>query len=940
MSVSSITKLLLIVSIVIALLIMVIAVVRLQRNKKNGFSWTGKKKAGMAILSILLALLIVANGAVFSFNNILNQYFSSVKVDDMAVEEATEASRDITARLEEEGIVLMENKNNVLPLDTANAGNINVFGISSVSLVYGGSGSGASDESGNVSLQEGLLEAGFSLNDELTSFYQDRLPKKEDTNIFNLKGGDYNIYEPAVSEYSDALLKNAKEFSDTAIVVISRSGGEGGDLPFDMAEYQGGDAGKHYLELQNLESEMLTMVKDNFENVIVIVNSSNAMELGFLEDEGIDAAIWIGGPGETGCKAVGRVLSGEVNPSGRLTDTYAYDVTTSPAYYHAGDFYYTENGKKTGNKYVEYAEGIYVGYRYYETRFIDNETGACDEDSYQKAVQYPFGYGTSYTTFEKEIEAYEEKDGMISVDVKVTNTGAVAGKEVVQIYYTAPYTVGGTEKSHVVLAAFDKTGLLEANESETVTLEFSVEDMASYDQNTEGAYVLDAGDYEIKLMDNSHDLLDSVIYTVDERVVYDEANPRQTDMVPAENVFDYAAGDVTYVSRADWTGTLPTERVESKEGTSDILYQMNKDNINEIYCAADPEAEMIVTGEKNGMTLEDMVGVNYEDESWDLLLNQMSLEEMGNLIGYAGFSTIAVDSVGKASTIDIDGPAGLNALTSDISGVQFPSEVVIASTFNTGLANEMGVTYAQEANANGVNGLYAPAANIHRTPFSGRNFEYYSEDPLISGKMGSAVVQGTNSCGIGTYVKHFALNDQETNRSGVAVWSNEQAAREIYLKAFEPIVKEGKTTGIMTSYNRIGTVWAGGNYQLITDVLRNEWGFRGMVITDYDNGGYMNPDQALRAGGDAMLSTLGHVPTDVTTKSAYGQQQMRRACKNILYTVVNSRAYTDPVTMSFPYWLLAAGIVDLIAAAGLFLLMMKTTSKPTIVVMTEQKYKK
>jgi len=928
MSVSSITLGLFIFSIVASI---ALAVLLLMRKKKNNVSL---KKLTVVGISVLLIVSIGVNGAVHSFNNIINQYFSSVEVDDLAVDEATQASKSITTRLEEEGIVLLENKGNVLPLNTNKK--VNAFGISSISLIYGGNGSGASDESENITLQQGLAEAGFEVNDELTKFYESHLPEKEATNIFNLKGGDYNIYEPAVSEYSTELMNNAKAFSDVALVVISRSGGEGGDLPFDMAEYTGGDAGKHYLELQDLEIAMLNMVKENFENVIVMINSSNAMELGFLEDEKIDGAIWVGGPGATGCIAIGEVLAGTVNPSGRLADIYAYDATSAPAYYNAGNFFYTDGGEKTANKYVEYAEGIYVGYRYYETRYVDNVTGECDEEKYQKAVQYPFGYGLSYTSFEKELVNYSVENGEITVTVRVTNTGNKAGKEVVQLYYTAPYTLGGIEKSHVVLAAFDKTQVLKEGESEELILSFNVEDMASFDTKADKAYVLDAGTYEIKLMDNSHNLIESFTYDVADKIVYSKDNPRKTDLIAAESIFDYVAGDVKYVSRADWDGTLPMTRVESKEAFGNVLFEMDKNNIAALYCSNDPDAEAVVTKQNNGLTLEDMIGVSYDDPAWDLLLNQMSLEEMGKLIGFAGFSTIEVESIEKAATIDVDGPAGLNALTSDISGVQFPSEVVIASTYNVDLVEEMGSTYAQEANANGVNGLYAPAANIHRTPFSGRNFEYYSEDSLLSGKMGAAMVAGCNDCGIVTYVKHFALNDQETNRSGIATWSNEQAIREIYLKAFETIVKEGKATGIMSSYNRIGTVWAGGNYELLTTVLRDEWGFCGIVISDYDNGGYMSTDQAIRAGGDAMLSTLGHAPTDITTSSNYGKQQMREACKNILYTVVNSRAYTDPVTMGFPYWLLILGIVDVLLLGGSLLLVMKATRKEVITIITEQ----
>ena len=915
MNVEKVTKILAVAMPIIAVLLILAMIVRSGKVKKQGGTRTKAQKVIAVLLCVLLVFGAVANVAVYMFNNIINQYFSSVKVDELAVGDATEASRQMSERLAEEGIVLLKNQDSVLPLGE-NA-KVNVFGMASIRLVYGGSGSGASDESANVSLQQGLANAGISVNEELTQFYQGNKPDEKKTNIFNLKGGDYNIHEPAVSAYSQQLLDNAKAFSDTALVVFSRSGGEGGDLPMDMADYTGGDAGKHYLELQAVEREMLDMVKENFSNVIVIINSSNAMELGFLEEEGIQAAIWVGGPGSTGCNAIGSVLAGTVNPSGRLTDIYAYDLTTAPAYYNAGDYEYYINGERAKQNYVEYAEGIYVGYRYYETRYINNETFECDEDAYQATVQYPFGYGLSYTSFTQEITNHKENDGKIEVEVKITNTGSVAGKEVAQIYFTAPYTIGGVEKSHVVLAAFGKTELLEPGESETLELVFDVEDMASYDEYVNGCYVLDGGDYQIKLMNNSHDVIDSFVYTVKETVVYNEGNPRSSDNTAAVNLFDYAAGDVVYVSRADWEGTLPTERVESKETTQVVLDQMNKENAVSIYCQDNNEgASTITTGANNGLMLEDMVGLDYDDPQWDLLLDQLTMDEMTKLIGYGGFATASIDSIGKVTTIDIDGPAGLNALTSDISGVQFPSETLIASSFNTELAAEMGATYADEAIANGVTGLYAPAANIHRTPFSGRNFEYYSEDPVLSAKMGAAVVQGTNTRGVYTYIKHFALNDQETNRSGIAVWSNEQAIREIYLKAFEDIVKEGGTKAIMSSYNRIGTVWAGGCKELLTNVLREEWGFVGMVASDYDNGGYMNVDQAIRAGGDIMLSTLGHPPTEVSTQSATGQQAIRRAVKNVLYTVVNSRAYTDPITYTFPYWLVALIAVDAVIVLG------------------------
>lgn len=907
MNVAQITKMVLVISIIFAVLM--VAFVTVKGKKQDAAE---KKKGKKIVTCILLAVIIAANGAIYAFNNIINQHFSSVKVDDMAVDDTTAASKEITTRIEEEGIVLLENKDNTLPLNVEKNAKVNVFGQSSTAIVYGGAGSGASDETDNVTLQEGLKQAGFDVNEDLTKFYEEHKTKKKGQNVFNLKGGDYNINEPAPSEYSDKLISDAKKFSDTAIVVFSRNGGEGGDLPMDMASYTGGDAGKHYLELQSCEQEMLSMVEKNFEHVIVLVNSSNAMELGFLEDKNVDAALWIGGPGSTGCVAVGEVLGGAINPSGRLVDTYAYDLTTAPAYYNAGDFTYTSNGEDTSEHYVEYAEGIYVGYRYYETRYVDNATGKCDEDAYGKVVQYPFGYGLSYTSFEQKITHHEVKDGKINIEIEVKNTGKVAGKDVAQVYVTAPYTNGGIEKSFVELEGFAKTGMLEPGKSEKVTVSFDVEDMAAYDYVEQGCYVLEKGTYEIKLMNNAHDVLDSFTYDVEDTIVYNEDNARSSDKTAAVNTFDFVAGDVNYVSRSDWEGTLPTERVEKKEATAEILDQLNLDNINKLYVNPSNEGDKITTGADNGLTLSDMAGVPYDDEKWDKLLDELSVDEMAKLMGYGGFSTVEIASIDKVATIDIDGPAGLNALTSDISGVQFPSEAVIGSTYNVELVDEMGQTYAQEANAHGVVGLYAPGVNIHRTPFSGRNFEYYSEDPVLNGKLGAAMTRGCNSMGVYCYPKHFALNDQETNRSGVCVWSNEQAMREIYLKAFEIVVKEGNNHGLMSSYNRIGTVWSGGCKELLTNVLRGEWGFEGAVATDYANAKLLNADQALMAGGDLMLSTTGATLSDKVTGSIEGQQKLRQASKNVLYMVVNSRAYTNPVEMGFPYWILAQVALNIV----------------------------
>lgn len=917
MSNEGIIKVIVLVVAVLSITILVAGFMWARKNKIKKKLW---RRIKTSILTLFLLIIFVANFAILQFNVVIAQTLDKGNINTQKLEEGRNNSKELIEEIQEEGIVLLENKNNTLPLDISNNNevNVNVFGQSSISLTYGGSGSGASNESSNVTIQEGLENAGLKVNSQLTDFYNGHSQAKEEVNIFELTGGNYYLSEPETSDFSEELLNNAKDFSEVALIVLSRNGGEGGDLPMSMSEYTG-EIDKHYLELSKSEREMIDMVKSmDFSKVIVLINSSNAMELGFLEEEGIDAALWIGGPGSTGANSVGKVLTGDVNPSGRLVDTYAYDLTTAPAYYNTGNFNYTnteriertmQGDKKLHQNFVNYQEGIYVGYRFYETRFVNNETGKYDEEAYNKTVQYPFGYGLSYSNFKQEIVDYKTENGKIKVTVKVTNTGDKAGKEVVQVYYTAPYYEGGIEKSHVVLGAFDKTEVLEAGASETLTLEYDIEDMASYDYKNEKAYVLDEGKYEIKLMNNSHDVIDSREYTVNEKVIYNEDNKRTSDEIAATNQFDYAAGDFEYVSRSDWEGTLPLERTKDKEASEEL-----KNGFNEIIVKNNEDDKDIIFAE-HGLKLEDMIGADYDDPKWEQLLEQISLDEMVKLISFGGYATQEIISIDKPKTTDVDGPAGINNVLNKVTGTQYNSEVVIASTWNLDLAQKMGEYFADEAIAIGVSGLYAPAVNIHRTPFSGRNFEYYSEDPLLSGKMGSEVVKGAKSKGVYCYVKHFALNDQETNRYGVATWSNEQAIREIYLKAFEIPVKEGKTTAIMSSFNRIGTVWAGGNYDLLTTVLRDEWGFEGMVITDYFSGGYMNQDQAIRAGNDLMLSTMGAEMMGAGDRTNTAKQAMRQATKNILYTVANS------VGMEFdnggvPYWIFLLGFID-IALLGL-----------------------
>ena len=891
-----------------------------ERNEKRP-----PRKKGIVPIAVLLTIGLVVNIACGIFYSAITPFMTAnlnplltgqkqvTTGQSLTVEQAAEQSRAMAQELVQEGAVLLKDQNNALPLAEGTA--VNLFGYGSVDPIYGGSGSGASDTSSNIDLVTGLTNAGFTVNQELVDFY-----KKSGVSRAAQKGFEGSNFTPAevpAAQYTDTLLQNAKAFSDVAIVTFSRVGGEGGDLPQDMyaAGYSKTDDGRHYLELTQDEEDLLALIKaQGFGKVIVLINSSNAMELGFLEDDSIDAALWIGSLGSTGFNAVGEILSGKVNPSGRLSDTYAYDLTTAPAYWNAGDFTYSN----LKHHYVEYAEGIYVGYRFYETRYVDNTTGVCDEAAYAKAVQYPFGYGLSYTTFEQSIADYKTTDSAIEMTVEVKNTGAVAGKDVVQVYYTAPYTIGGIEKSHVVLAGFAKTSLLEPGASEKVTITFAPEDMASYDETGAKAYVLEAGTYQIKLMSNAHDVIDQREYEVPATITYSGDNARSTDLVAATNEFeDVAQGQIKqYVSRADWEGTLPTTRTDGKTASAETVAAKENTPVYE-----NNDSDQPITIADHGLTLEDMTGLDYDDPKWDDLLEQLSVDDMTNMISNGGWSTPEVASVGKPATNDLDGPAGINSLVSSLKGVSFPSEVIVGSSWNTDLAQRFGTAFGAEAAANHVVGLYAPGMNIHRTPFSGRNFEYYSEDGLLSGKMGAAMVQGVDSQGVYTYIKHFALNDQESNRLSISVWANEQSIREIYLKPFELSVKEGGTTAVMSSYSRLGNTWAGASKALLTDVLRNEWGFHGMVVTDsaMGNTSWMDINLALRAGGDMMLCLMG-VKLDSSSNTA--QQAMRRACHNILYTQANSIAIAAAVDNT-PYWLILLAIVDSILLIAIVLLILK-----------------
>jgi beta-glucosidase len=737
----------------------------------------------------------------------------------------------ISEELSDEGIVLLKNTDGLLPLTD---GKVNVFGYAAYNIRYGGSGSGGADASSALDLFAGLKNAGISFNETLDAFYraQDDLSQKGSSNglisVIVTMMGKKTTDEPAIDYLTDDVVAQAKEYSNTALVVIGSDGVEATDFTLNA------------LALTKNRTDLFDKICANFENVIVVVNAGNAMELGFLEQyPSIKAALWIGTPGPKGCNSLGNILAGEVNPSGRLTDTYAYDAGSSPASVNFGDYKY-DNIK--GMSFIDYNEGIYVGYRYYETRYQG------DEEGYKAAVQFPFGYGLSYTAFDWKVSDFTFDDTSINVNVAVTNTGNMSGKDVVEVYFSAPYQAGGIEKSAIELAGYAKTNLLAPGESQTVTVTFPLRDLSSYDMNKEQAYVLDAGDYAIKVGRSVHDIVDEKTLTVPETFVYKTDDTTGTQI---ENRFGYGDGGLTYLSRNDWTGTYPNNDSLSHTASQAVL-----DGAAAQKPAVDGSA-VPVTGAENGIQLADLKGLNYDDPKWQAYLEQFTVDELKEVFVNAAYRTVPVERLGLPQTILLDGPAGLNSLFSKVSAMSYPTEVVIASTWNDELTYRFGEAVGTEANAYGVSVWYAPAMNLQRTPQGGRNFEYFSEDPLLSGKISAGMVRGAQSKHVLVTIKHFVLNDQETNaRSGIYVWANEQAIRELYLRPFEISVKEGKASGAMSSFAHIGYKWCGGNPELLENVLRGEWGFQGFVTTDAVLGKFMDANLALHYGNDLMLAVM------------------------------------------------------------------------------------
>lgn len=869
----------------------------------------------VALVGIVVAVSMMLTGPLSTLLN--NATITKYTLSDATVSKANELAKDVQS----EAVTLLKNDDSNLPLSGKK---VNVFGWGSTNPVYGGTGSGSmSKQYKTVSLLDGMKQAGLKTNTELSKLYTDYRKDRPEVGMF---AQDWTLPEVPAKQYSDKLVSDAKDFSDEAVVVLTRVGGEGADLPTDMKakgityknnskDYDDFQKGESFLQLSKTERDMIDLVTSNFKKVTLVYNGANTFQFDFLNDyPQIQSVVWCPPAGQTGFSALGEVLAGETNPSGKTSDTFLKNLTKSVSYNNFGKFEYTNMADKaakykgfTGDDvtaipgFVNYSEGIYVGYKFYET--------ASDEGliNYDDTVAFPFGYGLSYTSFDQKLDSVKYKGGKVTVTATVTNTGDKAGKDVVEVYYNPPYTDGGIEKASKNLAGFEKTKELQPGESQKVTVKFDDDDMASYDYKGAKAYMLEKGDYDISIQSDSHHVIDHKAITVKDTVTYDsDSNTHNGDKTVATNQFDDVAGDVTYLSRADHfanykEATAAPTNFKMSDKAKETFY--NNSNYDPKKFDKDSD-KMPTTGAKNGLKLSDMYGKDYDDADWDKLLDQLTFDDMDNLIANGGYGTQALKSVGKIQLTDADGPASLNNNFTGVGSIGFPASTAFACTWNKDLAKQFGEMIGDMAHDMHVAGWYAPAMNIHRNAFSGRTFEYFSEDSLLSGVMASSEISGAKSKGVYSFMKHFALNDQETKRTEMlCTWTNEQAMREIYLKPFEMSVKEGGVQAVMSSFNYIGNTYAGADSALLQTVLRGEWGFKGFVLTDYFGGyGYQNADQEVRAGNDSMLATT-KITNHITDKSATSVKAMRQAAHNILYTAANSWQYANgEPKVATPIW--------------------------------------
>ncbi|MBE5917472.1 MAG: hypothetical protein E7273_11600 [Pseudobutyrivibrio ruminis] len=931
---------------VIVAVIAIAMIVLLVINWNNQKQVTKKRNVFRGVISfVLMGVVVAGNIASNIYASSLDSVFTKPAQPDSTITSTEDEWRGLATEIADEGMVLLKNENNTLPLEPGSK--VNLLGYNAWNPLYSGSGSGSVSATDAVSIEDALTAAGFEVNPALAvdkSFWPE---KPADTNPYGYNEGDLFLGDVDISNYSGELsFEEQAKYSDVGVVVIGRSGGEG----FDLTALEDAD----YLELTDNEKDLLSASIESFDKVVVVLNMANALQMDELSKYDVDAIIWAGLPGPYGFTSLGSILNGSVNPSGSLPDTWVYDNDSNPANENYGD-QLASNGT---SHYVDYVEGIYVGYKWYETAYAERavitntKTGETfDYNDYESIVAYPFGYGLSYTNFSQELLAAPttvDPNGTLTFQVKVTNTGAVAGKDAVQIYLSSPYTeydmANGVEKAAMSLCAIAKTEEIAPGESTNITLTVNAEDIASYNSNyknadgTIGAYMLDAGDYNFILGDNAHVAYDSIVATLDTDYFYSGENKRVSDDVQATNQFDDAARG-EYLSRQNSFENYAT----AMASVTDVLTSTEwEDNGSEFYSEYDTEitdeyVEGVDYASGGNLTLNDMAGLDFEDEKWDELISQLTIEEMENLVAIATYQSPAIESIDKGATSDSDGPLGISSMfNSDLNSVAYPCIPILSATFNVSLAQKFGELVSDQAHNKGVTGWYAPAMDTHRSAYSGRNFEYYSEDAWLGAAMGSACVSGARDRGMTVYIKHFALNDQDTNRDKMLhTYSNEQAIREIYLKPFEYSVKVGGANAIMTSMNYIGDVFAGGHLNLQQNVLRGEWGFRGKSLTDMDTVGEgFKVDACMRAGTDSWLTVIGITfDEDVTNADIY---YLQRAAKDILYAEANSKTYESVIANWQAYFMvLYIGLVAIVAV--LIIKIFRSSTKKAEVILDEEK---
>lgn len=953
-----------------------------------------------AVSLFLVVALVVGNILAFSYASIISLYLGheTYKLEDSggtgdstyfdrvfsSEEERLIAEAELCELIEAEGIVLLKNDNDVLPVATSSGSTkVSVFGVGGRDFVYGGTGSGSVDTSTAPTLIDALLESGYSVNETLQEFYTNGRGKNYISTTANISGGgEYVINECPESAFTNPVKNSFTNYNDMALVVFNRAGSESSDLPKVSKQ----DPTRSYLELTAEEESLLSMVareEYGFKRIVVIINSATPMELGFLNkaEYNIDACLWVGNVGQSGMYAIGEVLCGNVNPSGALVDTYAYDTLGAPAIQNQGAYSFTNATNSKGNSYMVYAEGIYVGYRYYETRYEDTILGSGNAGcmagvtrngasgwNYADEVQFPFGYGLSYTEFVWSSYSVTEKDHAYEVSVTVKNVGSAAGKDIVQVYMQSPYTQydieKGIEKASIELVGYSKTKLLEPDEEETLTISVPKELLKVYDAKGHGTYIVEGGNYYFTVATDAHDAVNNILAakgkTVADGMDYDGNTAMVTGMAVEEDLETYAFSQETgnpisnqfadvdiqtydpnfsYLSRNDWEGTYPVTYQNGKwEAPETIL-----NSIEISYQDRDDSIEFPVQNADNGLTLAMLMNEDINSEIWDDLLDQMSYDELVRLVKDGGYMIQAIQSISAPGALNLDGPAGIISaagiiITLDEQPFSWVCEVVLASTWNDKLAKQMGEMVGEDALANSqgdqkVNGWYAPAMNIHRTAYSGRNFEYYSEDSFLSGAMAAAEIKGATSKGLICYIKHFAVNDQETNRTGGVMLANEQSVRQLYLYPFEVAIREGGSMGLMVSMNRIGSEWVGAHKGMMTETLRKEWGFEGIALTDqasYSSFSYMDIREGLAAGTTMWLNTDKNLWLEQLGDYANNPlllTQLRTAAKYILYTVsrssamngLNATAKIVPVMPTWQIWLITLDVIVGLAIAAILI---------------------